>query len=164
MDAAEPRLRFDGVTRRFGGTLAVDDVRTSIGPGEIYGLIGPNGSGKTTLVNLVSGLLAIDRGRILLDGRPVGHRRPHEMASLGVVRTFQMPRSFGSLSVLDNLLVPLAADHRQEPLGGARQRADDGSDGAGLDAQVDAMQDVHPGLVADCQVFDVEHGQTGFPR
>jgi branched-chain amino acid transport system ATP-binding protein len=135
---AEPRLRFDGVTRRFGGTLAVDDVRTSIAPGEIYGLIGPNGSGKTTLVNLVSGLLAIDRGRILLDGRPVGHRRPHEMASLGVVRAFQMPRSFGSLSVLDNLLVPLAADHRRESLGRARQRVDEALAWTGLDRLADA--------------------------
>ena len=138
MNASEPRLRFDGVTRRFGGALAVDDVRASIAPGEIYGLIGPNGSGKTTLVNLVSGLLAIDRGRILLDGRPVGHRRPHEMASLGVVRTFQMPRSFGSLSVLDNLLVPLAADHRPESLGGARQRANEALAWTGLDRLADA--------------------------
>ena len=135
---AEPRLRFDGVTRRFGGTLAVDDVRTWIAAGEIYGLIGPNGSGKTTLVNLVSGLLAIDRGRILLDGRPVGHRRPHEMASLGVVRTFQMPRSFGSLRVLDNLLVPLAADHRQESLGGAWLRAKEALAWTGLDHLADA--------------------------
>ena len=133
MNASEPRLRFDGVTKRFGGTLAVDDVRASVAPGEIYGLIGPNGSGKTTLVNLVSGLLPLDGGRILLDGRPIGRRRPHEMAALGVVRTFQMPKSFGSLSVLDNLLVSLAADHRADTLGSARTRADEALAWTGLD-------------------------------
>jgi branched-chain amino acid transport system ATP-binding protein len=132
VNASEPRLRFDGVTKRFGGTVAVDDIRASVASGEIYGLIGPNGSGKTTLVNLVSGLLPLDGGRILLDGRPVGSRRPHEMAALGVVRTFQMPKSFGSLSVLENLLVSLAADHRADALHSARARADEALASTGL--------------------------------
>jgi branched-chain amino acid transport system ATP-binding protein len=138
VNASEPRLRFDGVTKRFGGTLAVDAVSTSVAVGEIYGLIGPNGSGKTTLVNLVSGLLPLDGGSILLDGRAVGRRRPHQMAALGVVRTFQMPKAFGSLSVLDNLLVPLSADHRREPLAPARARAAEALAWTGLDHLSDA--------------------------
>ncbi|MDQ3810187.1 MAG: ATP-binding cassette domain-containing protein [Chloroflexota bacterium] len=138
MNASEPRLRFEGVTKRFGGTLAVDAVSTSLAAGEIYGLIGPNGSGKTTLVNLVSGLLPLDRGRIMFDGRAIERARPHQMAALGVVRTFQMPKSFGSLTVLDNLLVPLSADHRREPMVSARARAAEALAWTGLDHLADA--------------------------
>jgi branched-chain amino acid transport system ATP-binding protein len=126
------RLRFDGVSKRFGGTLAVADVTTSIGAGEVYGLIGPNGSGKTTLMNLVSGFYPLDQGAIVLDGQRLDQRRAHEMAALGVVRTFQLPRVFGSLTVLDNLLVPVAGDHRREALADVRVQAGDALDSTGL--------------------------------
>jgi ABC-type branched-subunit amino acid transport system ATPase component len=133
VSATEPRLRFESVSKRFGGTLAVDDLTTSIAAGEVYGLIGPNGSGKTTLMNLVSGFYAVDRGRIILDGQHLERRQAHQMAGLGVVRTFQLPRGFGSLSVYDNLLVPVAADHRSERLGEVRHRARDALARTGLD-------------------------------
>jgi branched-chain amino acid transport system ATP-binding protein len=115
-------LRLDGVRKRFGGAVAVDDVSAEFAPGVIYGLIGPNGSGKSTLLNLISGFYALDAGMIQLNGARIDRRPPHTMAALGIVRTFQMPRSFGSLSVLDNLLVPVAADHRPESLGKVRAR------------------------------------------
>jgi branched-chain amino acid transport system ATP-binding protein len=131
--SGDVRLRCEGLKRRFGGTLAVDDVSTTIMASEVYGLIGPNGSGKTTLINLLSGLVAADAGSILLDGQHLERRRAHELAALGVVRTFQMPRSFGSLSVRDNLLVAVAADHRREPLRAMHARADEALAWTGLD-------------------------------
>ena len=120
---SSPLLVLDGVTKRFGGTVAVDNVSAAFEAGAIYGLIGPNGSGKTTLINLVSGLYALDGGSIVLEGRRLDKRLAHEMASLGVVRTFQMPKAFGTLSLIDNLLVPVAADHRRESLATLRERA-----------------------------------------
>jgi ABC-type branched-subunit amino acid transport system ATPase component len=132
MSNADPRLRFDGVRKRFGGTLAVDGVTTSIDSREIYGLIGPNGSGKTTLMNLISGFYPVDEGSIMLDGQRLERRRAHEVAALGVVRTFQLPRAFGSLSVLDNLLVPVTADHRRESFAKVRARAREALEWTGL--------------------------------
>ena len=119
----QPLLQLVHVTKRFGGTLAVDDVTTSLEAGVIYGLIGPNGSGKTTLVNLISGLYELDHGAIILDGQHLEKRLAHQMASLGIVRTFQMPRSFGTMTLVENLLVPIAGDHRGESLGQVRTQA-----------------------------------------
>ncbi len=138
MSNTEPLLHFEGVTKRFGGTLAVDDVDTSLGVGEVYGLIGPNGSGKTTLMNLVSGFYPPDKGAILLGGQHLETRRAHEMAALGVVRTFQLPRAFSSLSVFDNLLVPVTADHRQEALASVRGRASQALTWTGLEQHAGA--------------------------
>lgn len=124
--ATEPRarLRLEGVRKRFGGTLAVDSVSVSFEAGVIYGLIGPNGSGKTTLVNLVSGFYELDGGTIVLDGQyHLERRRAHAMAELGIVRTFQMPKAFGSLTLVENVLVPVAGDHRRESLASVRARA-----------------------------------------
>lgn len=119
----QPLLQLEHVTRRFGGTVAVDDVTASFEQGVIYGLIGPNGSGKTTLINLISGLYEVHGGSIKLDGRPIERRLAHEMAALGIVRTFQLPKAFSSMTLVENLLVPVAADHRREPLSALRQRA-----------------------------------------
>jgi len=139
VSATEPRLRFEAVSKRFGGTLAVDDVSASVAAGEVYGLIGPNGSGKTTLMNLVSGFYPPDSGAIVLDGQHLERRRAHEMAALGVVRTFQLPRAFGSLSVLDNLLVPLTADHRRESLAALRAQAEEALVWTGLEQLAAAL-------------------------
>lgn len=133
MSVTEPCLRFEGVGKRFGGTLAVVDVSTTVRTGETYGLIGPNGSGKTTLMNLVSGFYAVDEGSIVLDGHHLERRRAHQIAALGVVRTFQLPRAFGSLSVFDNLLVPVSADHRRESLAAVRERASEALAWTGLE-------------------------------
>jgi ABC-type branched-subunit amino acid transport system ATPase component len=84
----------------------------SLGQGELRGLIGPNGSGKTTLLNLIGGQLAPDAGVIRLDGGPIQGRPPEAAAALGIARTFQLPRVFRHMTVLENLLVPLCADHR----------------------------------------------------
>ena len=96
-------LRLDQVSKRFGGLLAVNGVSLELGAGELAGLIGPNGAGKTTVFNLLTGVYAPTSGEIHLDGKPVGGRRPHEIARLGMCRTFQNIRLFSELSVLDNV-------------------------------------------------------------
>ena len=98
-----------GLTKRFGGLVAVDDLSIAVPPGQIRGLIGPNGSGKTTAVNVLSGLYRPDAGEIHLCGRRTDRLRPHEIAACGVARTFQISKLFGSMTVLENVLVPAQA-------------------------------------------------------
>jgi branched-chain amino acid transport system ATP-binding protein len=136
--AQQVLLQLDHVSKRFGGAVAVDDVTVSFEPGLIYGLIGPNGSGKTTLMNLISGLYEVDGGSIVLEGRHLEKRLAHEMASFGVVRTFQMPKAFGTMTLVENLLVPIAADHRRESLGDLRARAGEVLLHVGLDHLADS--------------------------
>jgi branched-chain amino acid transport system ATP-binding protein len=127
-----PVLQLERVSKRFGGTLAVDAVSLSLDGGGVFGLIGPNGSGKTTLVNLISGMYELDSGSIVLDGHHLEKRLAHEMASLGVVRTFQMPRAFGSMTLVENLLVSVAGDHRKESFSALRGRALEALEHTGL--------------------------------
>ena len=97
-------LALDGVSRAFGGLRAVDGVSMRIDDG-ISALIGPNGAGKTTLFNLISGRLAPDEGRILFQDRPIHGLRPHCVAALGLVRTFQLVQLFGDMTVAENVAV-----------------------------------------------------------
>lgn len=98
-------LECTGVTRRFGGLVAVADVDLAIAPGEIFGLVGPNGSGKTTLTNAITGFYPPDEGSIRLNGNDITGTAPHKVAGLGVARTFQNLALFNGLSVLDNVLL-----------------------------------------------------------
>jgi branched-chain amino acid transport system ATP-binding protein len=98
-------LELRSVARRFGGMKAVDGVSLTVQRGEIAGLIGPNGAGKTTLFNLVAGSLAPSGGAILLDGQPIESEPAHCRLARGLGRTFQIPRPFPEMSVLENLLV-----------------------------------------------------------
>src|SRR5439155_1473463 len=102
-------LETRGLTKRFGGLVAVDGLALSLRRGEIRGVIGPNGSGKTTTVNLLSGLYRADTGEIWLQGERVDRLRPHEITARGVARTFQVPKLFGNMTVLENVLVPALA-------------------------------------------------------
>jgi branched-chain amino acid transport system ATP-binding protein len=105
---AEALLKVNGVSKHFGGFTALSDVSVQIAPGERFGLIGPNGSGKTTLINCISGLLRNESGRIVFDGRDVTGLAPHQRTRLGIARSFQVPRPFHTMTVLENLLVPSA--------------------------------------------------------
>jgi branched-chain amino acid transport system ATP-binding protein len=102
-----PLLRVDGVSKRFGGFTALNGVSLQIAPGERFGLIGPNGSGKTTLINCISGSLRNDGGSIAFDGKEISRLPAYRRTRLGIARSFQIPRPFGSMSVLENLEVPL---------------------------------------------------------
>ena len=110
------------VCRAFGGIQALRGVSLVVGRGEIVGLVGPNGSGKTTLINLVSGHYGADRGRIALGAITLTGRSAHEIARLGVSRTYQIPRPFFNLSVLDN--VALAATFGPAASGAGAARAE----------------------------------------
>ncbi len=98
-------LVVEGVSKRFAGLHALDDVSIRVRPGEILGLIGPNGSGKTTLINVVTGLLPPTAGQIEVDGTDITGRAAHRIARTGVARTFQRVRLFSDLTVLENVEV-----------------------------------------------------------
>jgi branched-chain amino acid transport system ATP-binding protein len=104
-DSGGEVLAVEGVTKRFGGIVAVDDVSFTLREGPITGLIGPNGAGKTTLFNLISGLHGPTSGTIRLRGERIDGRPMHETARKGVARTFQISRPFGDMTVRENLLV-----------------------------------------------------------
>jgi branched-chain amino acid transport system ATP-binding protein len=94
-----------GVSVRFGGLVALDDVSFSVGPGQVRGVIGPNGAGKTTLFNVCCGFVRPDSGTVLRHGRPVRGLRPHRLAGMGIARTLQGVGLFAGLTVLENVMV-----------------------------------------------------------
>jgi branched-chain amino acid transport system ATP-binding protein len=101
----EPALRTENLTKRFGGLTAVGDLNLSIPSGRLHAIIGPNGAGKTTFFNLVSGLLAADKGRVFFKGRDITGLQPHEVSRLGIKRTMQIKSVFPQLTVAENLWV-----------------------------------------------------------
>ena len=100
-----PILSLHSVSRSFGALKVTDSVSFDLEPGEALGIIGPNGAGKSTLFNLITGNIAADAGRILLDGRDVTGLPPMDRVRAGIGRSFQIPQPFGGLSVYENLLV-----------------------------------------------------------
>ncbi|MDG2407163.1 MAG: ABC transporter ATP-binding protein [Paracoccaceae bacterium] len=108
MNDNAPLLAVRGITKRFGGFTAVDEMSFDLKSGVIGGLIGPNGAGKTTVFNTIAGLLLPDAGEVILDGKPIHSLTPHRIFASGLSRTFQIPRPFPEMSVLENvMLVPL---------------------------------------------------------
>jgi branched-chain amino acid transport system ATP-binding protein len=100
-------LKVKSLSKQFGGFTALNDVSIEIARGERFGLIGPNGSGKTTLINCVSGSLRNDAGSIEFDGEEVSRLPAYQRTRRGIARSFQIPRPFTSMTVLENLVVPL---------------------------------------------------------
>ena len=94
-----------GISKRFGGVQALDDVSFTINHGEIYGLIGPNGAGKTSLFNVLTGIYESDGGSFTFDGEPLDRLKPNEVAERGIARTFQNIRLFQNLSALENVMI-----------------------------------------------------------
>ncbi|MFB2967890.1 ABC transporter ATP-binding protein [Aerosakkonema sp. BLCC-F183] len=103
--AKAPILAASGLVKSFGGLTAVDNATIEVGQGSITGLIGPNGAGKTTLFNLLSNFIRPDRGRVIFDGEPIQQLQPHQIAQMGMVRTFQVARVLSRLSVMENMLL-----------------------------------------------------------
>lgn len=102
-----PILDVRGVTKTFGGVLALNSVSFHINEGEILGVIGPNGSGKTTLINCITGFIKMTSGRVSFRGKDITGRAPHRIADMGLTRTFQIMRPYYSLSAYKNLVIPL---------------------------------------------------------
>ena len=112
-------LEVQGMVKRFGGFIALNRVTIEVHAGERFGLIGPNGSGKTTLINCVSGALHPDEGRIVFEGRDITTLPAHRRTRLGIARSFQIPKPFASMTVRENLGIPMeyaghARGHTQE--------------------------------------------------
>jgi branched-chain amino acid transport system ATP-binding protein len=107
-----PILETRGLSKRFGGFLANDAIDFAVAPGEIRGLIGANGAGKSTFINLLTGVEEPSAGEVTLSGRNLVGLKAHEIARLGLVRSFQVSRVFGNLTLIDNLMAPhLAQSH-----------------------------------------------------
>jgi len=99
------QLAVEGVSKKFGGVTAVQDVSIEVPRGSILSIIGPNGAGKTSLLNMLSGFYKPDTGRVVLEGQDITRKKPSEIAALGVARTFQNIALFSGLTVLDNLML-----------------------------------------------------------
>ncbi len=102
-----PLLEVESVGKRFGGFVALEGIDLTVAPGERIGLIGPNGSGKSTLVNCLCGTLVNETGAVRFDGRDLVGLSAHQRTRLGMARSFQLPRPFTSMTVADNLRIPL---------------------------------------------------------
>ncbi|MCL7453374.1 MAG: ABC transporter ATP-binding protein [Anaerolineae bacterium] len=102
-------LEVEHLTKRFGGIVALNGVSLRLSGNERVGLIGPNGSGKSTLVNTIAGIYEPDGGKIHLNGQDIGHLKPNQVLGRGLGRTFQVPRAFRRMTVMENLMVPALA-------------------------------------------------------
>ncbi len=102
----EPILSVNGITKRFGGLVALKDISFNVKKGEVVGLMGPNGAGKTTLLNIIAGESPPDTGSIMFKGHEITQCPPHQICCLGIARTYQIPQPFVTLTVRENLLVP----------------------------------------------------------
>ena len=145
-------FQVQGLVKRFGGLLATDHVSLTVEPGEIHALIGPNGAGKTTLVNQISGLLAPDAGRIMLDGQDLTHLPMHRRVALGLSRCFQVTRIFPNQSVRDNLVLAVQAHsgssfrflQPRASVHGLYERAEQLAERVGLQHQLDGLAGALP--------------------
>lgn len=131
-------LKCENISKKFGGLWALDGVDLSVEEGEIVGLVGPNGSGKSTLINVISGHYAPNGGRISFRGNDITAREPHRITSLGIARTYQIPRPFHTMTVLENVAVGCMFGRDHEEVEQARQDARHWLDITGLGAYADA--------------------------
>jgi len=119
-----PLLRIEALTKSFGGFVALDNINVDIRKGERFGLIGPNGSGKTTLVNCISGALRPSKGSVLFGGEDITTLPPNQRSHRGIARSFQIPRPFRSMTVIENLMVALDFAASRHLLESASHRRD----------------------------------------
>jgi len=114
-DVSDTPLRIDNLTKRFGGITAVDGATFEVEQGTLTGLIGPNGAGKSTTFNLITGMLSPDEGQVIFDGEEITGLESHQIANRGLVRTFQIARELGEMTVLENMMLA-PANQRGEHL------------------------------------------------
>lgn len=124
MSESTVMLACTDVRKSFGGLRAVDGVSFTLGKGEVRGLVGPNGSGKSTLINLLSGHLDLDVGAVHLQGQRIDEMPAHRVAQLGLARTYQIPRPFGSMTVRENVRVSAAFGAKDRRPSSVREEAD----------------------------------------
>jgi branched-chain amino acid transport system ATP-binding protein len=127
-------LNVELLNKNFGGVAAIVGVSFSLQEGELLGIIGPNGSGKTTLVNLLTGFVKPDSGKVIYQGRDITGKMPYKIAELGIARTFQMVKPFYQLSAFKNLIIPLYSSRVKKLKGGKYGDRDD--------VAIDLLEDV----------------------
>jgi branched-chain amino acid transport system ATP-binding protein len=127
-------LKVEEVSKTFGGVAAITKVSFDVQEGELLGIIGPNGSGKTTLVNLLTGFVRPDSGRVIYREKNISGKRPHKIVNLGIARTFQMVKPFYLLPAFKNLIIPLYSNRVKELIGGKYGDRDD--------VAIDLLEDV----------------------
>jgi branched-chain amino acid transport system ATP-binding protein len=157
-------LELDGVSKRFGGVAALTNVSFRVDPGDILGIIGPNGAGKTTLLNCISGVYRLEGGAISLDGARISGLPPHQVARLGIGRTFQVVKPFASMSVRENAAVGAlfgSAEARMAPRA-AFESADQVLELVGLAAK--ARQTVGSLTIPDRKRLEVARALATKPR
>lgn len=137
MSGTTPVLEVHGLTKRFGGIVAVNDVSFDVAEGETLGIIGPNGAGKSTLLELIAGAQRPDSGSIRFRGRELVGRSPHRISRAGVVRTFQKLRPFLGMTALENVTVSALVHERRRTV--ARERALECLEFVGLEEKRDAL-------------------------
>ncbi|RKX99537.1 MAG: ABC transporter ATP-binding protein, partial [Spirochaetes bacterium] len=118
-------LEIKNLSKRFGGVQAIHNVSFKVRKGEFLGIIGPNGSGKSTLVNLITGFVKPDSGKIIFRGKEITGKRPFSIANLGIVRTFQMAKGFPHLPAFKNVIIPLYSPRVRKFRGGQYGERDD---------------------------------------
>ncbi len=136
-------LEVAGLTKRFGGLVAVKDVSFTLGAGEITGILGPNGAGKTTLFNLLTGFIRTDTGKVRFDGQDILGLAPHRIVNRGLARTFQLTRPFIGMTVLENVVVGCLAP-RVRGEGATEARARRMLEHVGLGPKADLLVDALP--------------------
>ena len=134
-------LEIRNLTKMFGGFTALSDVNLSVEPGERLGLIGPNGSGKTTLINCVSGSIRDYEGEVEFDGQGLNGLAAHKRTRVGICRSFQIPKPFASMTIKENLLIPLEYAVQKGDLGrtSINEEADNIIDTIGLAEKADQL-------------------------
>ena len=160
----EAQLELQGVTKRFGGVAAVDGVSFSVAKGEILGVIGPNGAGKTTLLNCVSGVYRLDGGDIRWQGASIAGLAPYKVARLGIGRTFQIVKPFGSMTVRENVAAGalFGSDEGRPTLREAFERADEVLELVGLGAK--SAQPVSALTIPDRKRLEVARAVATRPK
>ena len=128
-------LQVQGVTKHFGGLLALSQVTFDLPEGQILGLIGPNGAGKTTLFNTINGVYKPDEGRIFFRGQDVSGKKPYQLAKMGMARTHQVVRPLNELTVRENVMAGACFGHENQPLGRAASIAGEVLEFVGLAAR-----------------------------
>ena len=153
-------LQVENVTKHFGGLYALKGISFGVEEGEIVGLIGPNGAGKTTLFNVMSGFFRPDQGRVVFAGESIGHLKAYDVSRRGLVRTFQVVKPFGNLTVLQNVMVGSFLQTGNP--GRARQRALEVMDLVGL---LDRREKAAKSLtIADRKRLEVARALATRPR
>jgi branched-chain amino acid transport system ATP-binding protein len=118
-------LQVNNITKSFGGIKALDKINFTMKKGELLGIIGPNGSGKTTLINIITGFIRPDHGRIIYKGKDITGMRPYKIANMGIIRSFQFIRPFYNIPAYKNVVIPLCSKRVRKIKGGEYGRRDE---------------------------------------